>query len=283
MPFGPGPRPARRRRGKSVIAAACALAIGTTLVAQTPGRLATTATALVAEPGFFHGRQIAIHAPVTEAGDQFRLQVTVDEAAVKRRTVPQVYVFWRERPSRSEGEIRGEFWDLGRLNADDSRFSQYDFRRLLEVATEGRWPSRDELFVILNAVLTDAPLPEAATLRALALAPDRYANRDVTVSGRFRGRNLFADVPGPLNRSKWDFVLRSADAAIWVSNLRPQGKGFNLDPGARVDTGHWLQVTGTARVEGSAVWIEARSIAPAEPPEETIVEVPVRFRQRVDW
>lgn len=257
------------------LAAAGALLLSTGLLAQTQGRLATTTTALIAEPGFFHGKSVAVHAPVTEVGQAARLEVTVDEAALNRRRVPQIFVLWRERPSRSEGEIRGEFWDLGLLNADDARLASHDVRSLLEIATEGRWPGRDELFVILGAAMSDARLPDSATLRALALAPERYANREVTVSGRFRGRNLYADLPSALNKSKWDFVLRSADAAVWVSGLRPQGKGFNLDPGARVDTGQWLQVTGTARVGGEAVWIEAREMAPSAPPEEVPVEVAV--------
>ncbi len=33
--------------------------------------------------------------------------------------------------------------------------------------------------------------------------------------------------------------LQSADAAVWISGLRPRGRGFELDPGARVDTGRW--------------------------------------------
>ena len=72
---------------------------------------------------------------------------------------------------------------------------------------------------------------------------------------------------------KWDFVMQSADAAVWVSGLRPRGRGFELDPSARVDTGRWVQVTGTVRRDGSRVWVEAREIELAAPPEETVVEV----------
>jgi hypothetical protein len=95
------------------------------------------------------------------------------------------------------------------------------------------------------------------------------------VSGRFRGRNLLGDLPAPLNKSKWDFVLQSADAAIWVSGLRPKGKGFDLDPGARVDTGRWLEVTGVVRTEGSRAWIEAKSVQLSSEPEDTPVEIAV--------
>jgi hypothetical protein len=255
---------------------ACVLAgLTSGLPAQAPGRIATTPPALIASPVFFHGKQVAVRGDVVPSGDQSRLQIPIDEADLKRRTVPHIFIFWKERPSRAEGEIRGEFWDLGRINPDDGRFTTYDFRNILDVSTGGRWPARDEVFVILGAVMLDSPLPPTATLRAVALSPDRYANREVRVSGRFRGRNLYGDLPGPLNKSKWDFVLQSADAAVWTSGLRPRGKNFDLDPGARVDTGRWLSVTGTVRTAGTTAWIEASSMELSSPPQETPVEVDV--------
>jgi hypothetical protein len=253
-----------------------------TLAAQAPGRLATSPQGLLASPVFFHGRQIAVRAQVTQDGALTRLQVPIDEAAVARnRTIPQVFVFWKESSSRSEGEIRGEFWDLGRISVEDGRFSGYDFRTLVDTVTNGRWPAREEIFVVLGATIQEAQPPRGATVRAIVMTPDEYASRDLTVSGRFRGRNLYGDLPGPLNRSKWDFVLQSADAAVWITGLRPRGKGFDLDPGARVDTGRWLEVSGVVHVEGPAVWIEARSMQIAAPPQETPVDVvvPVAPRQ----
>ena len=230
----------------------------------------------MASPVFFHGKQIAVRGEVVHAGDLSRLQIPIDEAQLKkRRTGPQVYVFWKERPSQTEGEIRGEFWDLGRLNSDDARFRAYDFETLVEGVTNGRWPGREELFVIVGAVMLTSTLPAAPALREVVLAPDRYNNRDVTVSGRFRGRNLYGDLPGPLNKSKWDFVLQSADAALWTSGLRPRGRNFDLDPGARVDTGRWLKVTGIVRTDAGNVWIEAKSMELSAPPDATAVDVDV--------
>lgn len=244
-------------------------------LAQVARRIATTPASLVSSPVFFHGKQIAVRGDVSSAGDQGRLQVPVDEADLKKRNTPQIFIFWKEQPSRTEGEIRGEFWDLGRINSDDGRFTTYDFKPMLEAVTQGRWPAREELYVILGAVMVDSPLPPAPTLRALVLAPERYNNREVSVSGRFRGRNLYGDLPGPLNKSKWDFVLQSADAAVWTSGLRPRGRDFDLDPGARVDTGRWLKVTGIARADGTNVWIEAKSMELSSPPEETQVDISV--------
>ena len=91
------------------------------------------------------------------------------------------------------------------------------------------------------------------------------------------------DTPSAPGKTKYDFVLRSADAAVWVTDLRPKGKGFDLNVDARVDTGRWLQVTGTVSQDKGLVTVlgatvdtatapqaapvEEESAAPATPPE----------------
>jgi hypothetical protein len=239
----------------------------TTLAAQSPTRLATTVEALVASPVFFHGKQVVVRRDVEPAGALMRLA----------NTTKPVFVFWRDSPSAPrDGEVRGEFWDIGRLERTDSRFSNVNFQPILEAAAHGQWPGRDQVFMILGATAVASPLPEDPTLRALALAPDRYLGKGVTVTGRFRGANLFADLPqGAGTKGRWDFVLQSADAAIWVSGVRPRGRGFDLDVNARVDTGHWLKIAGTLRRDGPLPWIEATSIAEATAPTETVVEITV--------
>jgi Bacterial Ig-like domain len=263
-------------RGRTAALAALLLA-SSAASAQPPSRYATTPAALRAAPVFFHGKQIAVLGSIVESRDLYRIEPTSGPGlAAPESSGRAIYVFWRDRPTRTMGEIRGEFWDLGRLTEGDSRFTAYDFRPLLEATTEGRWPGRDQVFVILGASMTEATFPDTPTLRALVLAPERYENRSVTVSGRFRGRNLHADVATPVpTPTKWDFVVQSADSAMWISGLRPRGRGFELDPGARVDTGRWVQVTGTMRRDGSRVWIDAREIELSSAPEETPVEVEV--------
>jgi hypothetical protein len=252
-----------------VVAWLCAF--GTLVFAQAPTRIATNADALITSPVFFHGKQIAVRQAFEEDRGATRLVIPQPGARDPR----SAFVIWRERPAISDGEIRGEFWDLGRLDQGDPRFTAYDFGPILEIASSGRWPPRDQLFVITGATLVESALPQAPTLRAIALAPDRYADRGVTLVGRFRGRNLYGDLPQPLNKGKWDFVLQSADAAVWVTGVRPKGKDFDLDPGARVDTGRWLEVTGVVRRSGATVWIEAESVRLSTPPTEAPVEITV--------
>jgi hypothetical protein len=235
------------------------------VVQPTATRFATTAEALVAAPVFFHGKQVVVRRDVEPAGQLMRLA----------NTAKPIYVFWRDSPSAPrDSELRGEFWDLGRIDRSDTRFGHLNLQAILDVASNGAWPPRDQVFMITNASTIESPLPAEPTLRALALAPDHYVGKGVTVTGRFRGANLFADLPSAAGtKGRWDFVLQSADAAIWVTGVRPRGRGFDLDVNARMDAGRWLQVAGTLRHDGPLPYIEATSVAEGKAPNETTVEV----------
>src|SRR5207247_1871316 len=80
-------------------------------------------------------------------------------------------------------------------------------------------------------------------------------------------------------KSRYDFVLRSADAAIWIINMRPKmrdanGKEIELGLDARIDTGRWLTVRGTVRQGRGLLWIDTEpgSLSMAKPPTETTTE-----------
>src|SRR5262249_55006335 len=136
-----------------------------TLFQPSVSRLATSAEALVAAPVFFNGKQIAVRRDVEPSGRLIRLS----------GTAKPVFVFWRERPGvTSTAEVRGDFWDMGRVERTDSRFSGVDFQAILETVPNNQWPGRDQVFMILNATVVDSPLPAEPTIRALALAPDTY-------------------------------------------------------------------------------------------------------------
>ena len=91
----------------------------------------------------------------------------------------------------------------------------------------------------------------------MVLDPSRYVLQKITVTGTFRGNNLYGDLPRSPAIGKWDFVLRSANAALWVTGVRPRGKGFDLDPRAKADTGRLArgcrgyQSPRRSRVDGS--------------------------------
>ena len=164
-------------------------------------------------------------------------------------------------------EIIGVYYDIGRFEPDDPRVSGQPFERLSESLLNKPWPGSGELPVLVASSSRPADEPAGATLRTVTLDPDRFLDEGVTVIGRFRGRNLYGDLPRSPGESRWDFVLVSADAALWVVGKEPKGDGFELDVQARIDTGHWLEVTGTVRLEAGMVLVEAGKITLADPPE----------------
>ena len=254
----------------TVATAAAAMTLGMAAM-QPVTRTAVTAEALAGSPVFYHGKLIVVQRAVQEEAGLTRLA----------NTVKPVFVFWKERPTASEGEIRGEFWDIGRIEQSDNRFTGYDFTPMLEHATRGKWPGRDQVYVILGATMMPALPSSPATVRTIALTPEKFEGKEVRVIGRFKGRNLYGDLPQALGKAKWDFVLQSAEGALWVTGMRPKGKGFDLDPGARVDTGRWLEVTGTVDRLGNLVYINATALQLAAAPTDTPVEVAVPERPRL--
>src|SRR3989442_926891 len=107
-----------------------------------------------------------------------------------------------------------------------------------------------------KTAMTPASAPPAPSIRAIVLNPWRYLEQKVTVTGQFAGRNLFGDLPDAPAKSRYDFVIRSTDAAIWVTGGRPRGKGFDLSVDARIDTGRWLEVTGVLQQGRGLQWLE---------------------------
>ncbi|HWW88846.1 MAG TPA: Ig-like domain-containing protein, partial [Vicinamibacterales bacterium] len=114
--------------------------------------------------------------------------------------------------------------------------------------------------------------PTAPSIRAIVLNPSRYLDQRVTISGQFSGRNLMGDLPDAPAKSRYDFVLRSSDASIWVVNMRPKGKDFDLALDSRIDTGRWLEVSGTIQERRGLQWLnaEAGSLTLSKPPAVTI-------------
>ena len=122
------------------------------------------------------------------------------------------------------------------------------------------------------------------SIRAIVLNPSRYVDQKVSVTGQFSGRNLLGEMPDAPAKSRYDFVLRSTDAAVWIANMRPKlkdvnGKDLELGLDARIDTGRWLTLRGTVQqVRGLLVLdADAGSLALAKPPTETRTEEAVSY------
>ena len=230
--------------------------------AQIASRRASSPAALLAYPGFYQGQLVVVRGNLVTRDEPVLLSPAIE------RSIPLIF----RGPSPVDGpvEVRARFWDVGRLQRDDPRISSLGLDRLLPGGLEGEWPRPGDVIAL---TVTDAmavqPSDGAPSLRQIALEPSSYVGQRVTVAGQFRGRNLYGDAPQGPGLSRWDFVLRSADAAIWITGRRPRGRGFNLDVGARVDTGTWLETTGVVREGKGLVWIEAQQIALTKPTLET--------------
>jgi len=245
------------------------LAVTAAVSAQTPTRRSTSLASLVAYPGFYHGRAILIVGTVTTTESGMR--VSDDNGSIR--------LLSKGPAPDGLDEVRGEFWDIGRMKPDEPQLAGYDLKRTFNIDATGSWPRPGEVTAIVATAVSPAQLPPTASIRAIALHPMRFVDQKVTVTGQFGGRNLFGDLPDSPGKSRYDFVLRSADAAIWISGAQPKGKGFNFSLDSRMDSGRWLEVTGTVRTGRGLQWLEVTSdgIQLGKAPTETPVETePIR-------
>jgi hypothetical protein len=237
--------------------------------AQPMTRKATNLAALHAHPGFYHGRPIVVVGTVALEGT--KLKLSDDDASI--------HLIFKGNAPDGRDEVRGEFWDIGRMKADDPRLTTYDLRATFNVDPDAAWPRPGDVTAIIATAVAPAVVPPAPTIRAIVLNPSRYADQKVTITGQFSGRNLLGDLPDAPAKSRYDFVLRSADAAIWVANMRPRlkdagGRDIELGLDARIDTGRWLTVRGTVQQTRGLMVLdaEAGSLSLAKPPTETAAE-----------
>ena len=164
-----------------------------------------------------------------------------------------------------EVEVRGQLIDVGRLEPGDPRAGGLGEGRDAE-----RWPRPGEELLLRVTGVTAAPAPTAPRRSArLRSSRGEFAGRTVTVTGNFRGRNLFGDLPDAPHKGRYDFVIRSSEGSVWVTDLRPRGRGFDLDVDRRVDSNRWVEVTGTVVHDRGLVRIEGTRIAAVTAPTET--------------
>jgi hypothetical protein len=238
--------------------------VGGIAVAQPVGRRVATVAAVRNHPAFYHGQAVVVRAELAEADT--RPTLVGDDSSIRVLTRESI-------PSAGAYEVRGEVLDLGRLGPEDPRLTGVDLRPY-GIDAPDRWPRQGEIIVLRVTNFEKAEPLRAPSVRALALDPARYEDQRVTVRGQFRGRNLYGDLPqAPVAaaESKGEFVLRSADAAIWILGKRPRGRGFALDPESRIDTRRWLEVSGVVHQARGLVWVAADEIAEVAPEKEPVV------------
>jgi hypothetical protein len=104
-----------------------------------------------------------------------------------------------------------------------------------------------------------------ATLAELFANPNDWVGQTVQVVGKFRGRNLFGDLPPQTMRFGGDFVIKDDRYALWVIG-RPAGSGFALDPRAPGDTSAWLEIVAQPVERSHRLVLQARRVTLIPPP-----------------
>jgi hypothetical protein len=115
---------------------------------------------------------------------------------------------------------------------------------------------------------------DEVTLEGLVTKAGKLDGKTVRVVGKFRGRNLFGDLPARSERDSSDWVIKDDVFAVWVTGKRPRGSGWELDLGLKRDTNKWIEVVGRPETVGNVTYIRARSVVLGSPPHATADAAP---------
>jgi hypothetical protein len=192
--------------------------------------------------------------------------------------------------------ITGIFWDLATQCTTTPQGVQCFDQRLRSFgAVTGDFHREDYRYfigVLAVDLVDDEPVPkleeepeepkeppdldiapgDSVDLRELVKNPAPYLGKRVTVVGKFRGNNLYSDLSIRTKKTPRDFILKVADTAIWITGRRPKGKGFELNPRMRRDTGKWLEVIGVPWMEDDMVYLRAEKMTIVSKPDDPSLE-----------
>ena len=98
-------------------------------------------------------------------------------------------------------------------------------------------------------------------LRALVASAGAAEKQSVRVRGKFRGRNLFGDLPTETRRGSSDWVIHDQGVAVWVTGKAPKGDGWSLDLDSRSESVRWVEVEGEVSAKDGVVYVKAKSVS----------------------
>jgi hypothetical protein len=114
----------------------------------------------------------------------------------------------------------------------------------------------------------DIKAPEVS-LEKLVGTPGKRDGQMIRVVGKFRGKNLYGDLPVSTQRTSADWVIKDDLYAIWVTGRKPKGTGWELDASLKRDTGKWIEVIGKPETIRGVTYIKAVRIQLTTPPSAT--------------
>ncbi len=106
----------------------------------------------------------------------------------------------------------------------------------------------------------------ALTLESLVRNPGKHDGQLVRVVGKFRGRNLYGDLPASTQKATGDWVIKDELFAVWVTGRKPKGSGWELDASLKRDTGKWIEVIGRPETRGGVTYVQAVRVNLSAPP-----------------
>ena len=112
------------------------------------------------------------------------------------------------------------------------------------------------------------------SLEKLVSRPGRSDGQTVRVVGKFRGRNLYGDLPARSERAGGDWVIKDDVYAVWVSGRKPKGSGWELDANLKRDTGKWIEVVGRPETRNGVTYVRALQVRLTDPPRPTADAAP---------
>jgi hypothetical protein len=115
---------------------------------------------------------------------------------------------------------------------------------------------------------------QLVSLEEVVTKPGKYDGKVLQVVGKFRGQNLYGDLPARSQRSSGDWVIKDDLYAVWVNGRKPKGDGWALDPKLKRDTGKWLDVVGRPTTIGGVTYIQAMQVSLGSAPRANVDVAP---------
>ncbi len=110
-------------------------------------------------------------------------------------------------------------------------------------------------------------------LESLVTGAGRYDGKTIRVYGRFRGKNLYGDLPSRSQRESRDWVVKDDLFAVWITGRKPKGSGFELDINMKRDTEKWIQVVGVPETIRGVTYLRALQVTLGKPAEELVASL----------
>jgi len=173
--------------------------------------------------------------------------------------VPEVSYEWEQAALKMSGrdvEVTGVFLEAGSTQAAATGGPMYG----IQFWTYTGPPEKEPTGEIKSTLVT---------LEKLVSNPGKRDGQTVRVVGKFRGRNLYGDLPSASERQGGDWVIKDDLYAVWVTGKKPKGSGWELDASLKRDTGKWIEVIGKPETVHGVTYIKALRVLLSAPPTAT--------------